>query len=96
MLNRLLELLQAGGTHRVVDLACELDTTLALVEAMLEDLGRMGYLKRVGGACGDRCGGCSLVGSCAVGGSGQVWTLTGQKETVNIEKKRVQSGVDAT
>jgi Mn-dependent DtxR family transcriptional regulator len=76
MLNRLLELLRAGGTHRVVDLADELDTTPALVEAMLEDLGRMGYLKRVGGTCGATCGGCSLVGSCAAGGNGQVWTLT--------------------
>ncbi len=79
MLNRLLELLRAGGTHRVIDLARELDTTSALVEVMLEDLGRMGYLKRVGGACGDGCGGCSLVGSCAAGGNGQVWTLTVQK-----------------
>ncbi|MCP4610374.1 MAG: hypothetical protein GY845_16810 [Planctomycetes bacterium] len=76
MLNRLLELLRVGGTHRVVDLARELDTTSALVEVMLEDLGRMGYLKRVGGECGGGCGGCSMAGSCAVGGGGQVWTLT--------------------
>ncbi len=77
ILNRLLELLRAGGTHRVVDLAHELDTTSALVEVMLEDLGRMGYLKRVGGGCGGGCGGCPLAESCAVGGGGQVWTLTG-------------------
>jgi hypothetical protein len=53
-----------------------------LVKAMLEDLGRMGYLKRVGEACGDGCGGCSLAGSCAAGGNGQVWTLTVQKDAV--------------
>jgi len=75
MLNRLLELLRAGGTHRVTDLARELDTTPALVEAMLDDLGRMGYLRRVGGACGESCGGCPLAGLCAAGGRGQVWTL---------------------
>ncbi|MDY6877611.1 MAG: FeoC-like transcriptional regulator [Chloroflexota bacterium] len=76
MLNRLLELLRAGGTHRVADLARELETTPALVEAMLEDLTRMGYLKHVGGECGTGCAGCSLAGLCAAGESGQVWTLT--------------------
>ena len=76
MLDRLLELLRMGGTHRVTDLARELDTTPVLVEAMLEDLGRMGYLKRVDGACGEGCDGCSLVGSCTAGDGGRVWTLT--------------------
>ena len=76
MLDRLLELLRAGGTLRIDDLARELDTTPALVEAMLDDLGRMGYLKRVSGGCGAECSACSLAGSCAVGGGGQVWTFT--------------------
>jgi DNA-binding IscR family transcriptional regulator len=76
MLNRLLELLRAGGTHRVADLARELETTPALVEAMLEDLDRMGYLKRVGGECGGGCAGCSLAGLCTTGEGKRVWTLT--------------------
>jgi hypothetical protein len=76
MLNQLLELLRAGGTHRVADLARELETTSELVEVMLEDLGRMGYLKRVGGECGEGCAGCSLAGLCAAGDSGRVWALT--------------------
>jgi hypothetical protein len=83
MLNRLLELLRAGGTHRVADLAHKLDTTPALVEAMLEDLTRMGYLKQVSGKCAGGCAGCSLAGLCAAGdpltssraGDGRVWTL---------------------
>ena len=78
MLNRLLELLRAGGTHRVVELARALDTTPELVEMMLEDLDRMGYLKRVGGECGEGCGGCSLAGLCSVGAGGQVWALAEQ------------------
>ena len=49
MLNRLLELLRAGGTHRVADLARELGATLELIEMALEDLCRMGHLKREGG-----------------------------------------------
>jgi hypothetical protein len=84
MLNRLLELLQAGGTHRVADLARELETTRELVEVMLDDLARMGYLKPVGGECGGGCAGCSLAGLCAAGSpstspgadGGQVWALT--------------------
>lgn len=76
MLSRLLELLQAGGTHRVADLARALDTTPELVEVMLDDLGRMGYLKRMGGACSGTCGSCSMAGLCAAGSSGQLWTLT--------------------
>ncbi len=76
MLHQLLELLRAGGTHRITDLSRELETTPELVEVMLEDLGRMGYLKRVGGKCSGRCGGCSLAGLCSAGSGGQVWTLT--------------------
>ena len=76
MLNRLLELLRAGGTHRVADLARELETTPALVEVMLENLARMGYLKRVGGECAGGCAGCSLAGLCTTGEGGRVWTLT--------------------
>jgi DNA-binding IscR family transcriptional regulator len=77
MLTELLALLREGGTHRVADLARELDTTPELVEAMLEDLARMGYLERVGGECGGGCASCPLVGLCAAGEGGRIWTLTG-------------------
>ncbi len=77
MLNRLLELLRAGGAHRVGDLARKLDTTSALVEAMLEDLARMGYLEQVGGECGGGGGACPLAGLCATGADGgRMWMLT--------------------
>jgi hypothetical protein len=75
LLNQLLELLRAGGTYRVADLAHTLDTTPALVEVMLEDLGRRGYLKRLGGTCAGKCGACPLAGACTAGGGGQVWAL---------------------
>lgn len=76
MLNRLLELLRAGGTHRVSDLAHELETTHELVEAMLENLTRMGYLKQVKGGCTETCVSCPLAGICTAEEGGQVWTLT--------------------
>lgn len=75
MLHQLLELLRTGGTHRVADLARELETTPALVEVMLEDLSRMGYLKQVDGACAGKCTSCPMAGLCAAGQSGKIWTL---------------------
>lgn len=83
MLNRLLELLRTGGTRRVADLARELGTTPELVEMMLEDLCRMGHLKRVRGECGEKCSSCPMAGLCAAGspstslraGEGQLWTF---------------------
>jgi hypothetical protein len=68
MLNRMLELLREGGTRRIRNLAVELDTTPDLVEAMLEDLARMGYVRPVGTACSEECTTCPLSGMCVAGG----------------------------
>jgi hypothetical protein len=76
MLNRLLEILQDGGSHRVSNIARELGTTTELVEAMIENLTRMGHLKQVIGGCGEACTSCSLTGTCTSDASGRVWTLT--------------------
>lgn len=76
MLSRLLELLKAGGTHRIEDLARRLETTPELVEMMLEDLARMGYLKLAGGECAGKCATCPLAGTCAAGTKGRIWALT--------------------
>jgi len=75
MLERLLELLRAGGTYRVADLARALDTTPALVGTMLEGLERMGYLRQIAGECGEGCDACPLAGLCAAGRDGRVWSL---------------------
>jgi DNA-binding Lrp family transcriptional regulator len=82
MLHRLLSLLQEGGTRRITDLARQLDTTPELVEAMLEDLARMGYVKRVASQCSETCSACPMSQTCAAGASGQaedggqIWVLT--------------------
>ena len=78
-MERLLELLRAGGTYRVADLARELEVTPALVEALLEDLARRGFLKPVGGECTGRCSGCPLAGICAVGAKGWVSESANQR-----------------
>ena len=76
MLDRLLALLRDGGTHRVTDLAEILDTTPELVEMMLDDLARMGYLKPVSSGCGSKCKSCPMAGICAVGSGERIWSLT--------------------
>ena len=76
MMDRLLDLLQAGGTHRVSDMARRLGTTPRLVEAMLDELTRLGYLKQLGAQCGDGCSVCPVAGMCTAEASGRVWTLT--------------------
>jgi predicted ArsR family transcriptional regulator len=75
-MTRLLAMLQAGGTRRVDDLARNLEMTPQMVEAMLEGLSRMGYLRQVSGECSGRCGACPLAGTCQVTSGGRLWTLT--------------------
>lgn len=74
MLTELLARLRAGGVRRVADLARELDTTPEMVELMLEELARLGYLRSLEQHCGAACESCRLSGLCAAGG-GRVWML---------------------
>ena len=80
MLMQLLRLIGRGGIHRPRDLAAELDTTPALVEGMLADLERMGYLESVSDRCGPAaCAGCGH--TCAgplgmIARGGKLWALT--------------------
>ncbi len=83
MLSRLLESLREGGIRRTDELAQELGTTPQLVEVMLEDLARMGYVRRIGAECSSACTRCLTSDRCAAGGpsgeaSGvQLWVLRG-------------------
>lgn len=76
MLGRVLDKLREGGTHTVEGLARELGTTPALVEAVLEDLARRGYLKPLAGSCSGQCRSCPIGGGCTVAGAARGWTLT--------------------
>jgi predicted ArsR family transcriptional regulator len=76
MLDRLLSLVSQGGVHSYADLARQLDVTEELLEQMLQDLARMGYLRSVAEGCEAQCAGCPLAETCAVGGPTRVWTLT--------------------
>lgn len=84
MLDRLLALLKTGGARHVSELARELGTTNSLVEAMLVDLCRMGYLRQEEQGCTGCCQGCPSAKVCALGsppapsgpGKGRLWVLT--------------------
>lgn len=75
MLKDLLRLMGEGGAHSYDDLAGRLGVSRPLVEAMIQDLARLGYLRPAAGACAGApaCrAGCSL-GGCS---TGPLWTLT--------------------
>ncbi len=74
MLEDLLRQLGRGGVQSYQDLAGALSISEPLLEAMLENLARLGYLRSVEG-CSGSCHGCS-VGSCSVQGQGRLWSLT--------------------
>jgi len=71
-----LKIVSDGGIRTPKDLARQLDVTEPLVEAMLGDLERMGYLKRIGNSCSGRCQGCESNPICAISAGGQIWSLT--------------------
>ena len=85
MLNQLLGMLAEGRVHTPAELANRLEVTERLVEDMLVDLSRMGYLRSVSdGTCEastnnalEPCADCPLSSACAVCEPGtQVWALT--------------------
>jgi len=75
MLEKLLQLVAQGGIHSYKDLTNRLSVPMPLLEAMIEDLARMGYLKVVEDNCKGHCSGCSI-GSCSITGPGRLWSLT--------------------
>ena len=77
MLMRLLSLVAEGSVHSYAALADQLRVSVGLLEQMLQDLARMGYIASLVGACDtSQCHHCPLGGSCATQAQGNVWVLT--------------------
>lgn len=77
MLEKLLRLVATGGIHSHAALARELDTTEALLDSMIQDLVRLGYLRLAeDAACESHCQDCPVHDACGIGGGGRLWTLT--------------------
>lgn len=86
MLKQVLRIVAQGGIHTRRELAQRLDVGEELLQQMIEELARLGYLKPVVGDCDDRCAGCPFAAECAIGGAGRIWTLTGKGVGV-VEKQ---------
>ena len=77
MLEDLLRQLGRGGVQSYQDLAGALSISEPLLEAMLENLARLGYLRSIDASCGGGCHGCSSGGdACSVHGQSRLWSLT--------------------
>jgi len=65
MLEQLLNEIKKGTTTSPIALAERLNTTPQMVEAMLDSLEQMGYLRSISTECADgTCGGCPVSGLC--------------------------------
>lgn len=87
MIEQLLRFLAEGGVHSYEVLAKRLSISTSLLDMMLEDLSRLGYLRPVNSDCGSHCAtGCSTAG-CSISGPGRLWALTdkGTKAASRLE-----------
>lgn len=76
MLEQLIAILAGGELATVQELASRLSVSVELVEQMLLDLERGGYLAPVTGECDRHCAGCTQAAICAIMGSRRVWRVT--------------------
>jgi DNA-binding IclR family transcriptional regulator len=74
MLEQLLSIVRAGGAQTTESLARQLGVTPKLVEAMLADLGRRGYVVR-SDMCDTHCVGCDAASQCSQQGMQRLWTV---------------------
>jgi hypothetical protein len=86
MLTTLLTEIQRGGTVQPVMLASKLNISLGLVQAMLENLERMGMLTQIIARCSEPCGGCPMVDGCSTHkqDQGRVWMLTAKAKANSV------------
>ena len=74
-MRELIRVIAEGQAHSQVELARRLGVSEGLVEQMLKDLARMGYLEPIAG-CADQCAACPLARMCIVGRPRRAWVLT--------------------
>ena len=75
MLEQLVAKVRQGGTLETRRLAAELDTSVGLVEAMLDHLQRQGVIRGYI-RCSDGCAGCGLQSNCAGASEARIWQST--------------------
>jgi DeoR/GlpR family transcriptional regulator of sugar metabolism len=78
MLRRLLELVASNGTARTAELASALGVSTALIESMLEELARRGYLRLLPGSA-QPCERCPLRSGCLYSKRARIWIVSNIK-----------------
>lgn len=76
MIEELLKLLASGKTYTLTTLAEMLDISEGLLEQMLTDLERAGYVAAADMGCAGHCAGCPSAGLCALLHGKRIWGLT--------------------
>jgi predicted DNA-binding transcriptional regulator YafY len=76
MLKEILACFASGQSYTMMALAAELGVSESLLEQMLADLERAGYLAAADMGCEGRCAGCPSSGLCALLHGKRIWTLT--------------------
>jgi len=76
MLRELMRMMAEGQVGSEAELANRLGVSAGLVEQMLEDLTRKGYLNRFGDLCVAGCKACPLSGRCGGEPAIKGWILT--------------------
>ncbi len=88
MLFELLEILRSGGAHTLTGIARRLDVSEALVQSMIDELVRLGYLRLAAQVCPGSCEACPMASCCANGAAGRLWTLTGAEHRARQSQDR--------
>jgi len=65
MMRKLMKMLEEGGAHSQAELASRLGVSAGLVEQMLQDLRRKGYLEHVDEKFRGNCTSCPLGRMCS-------------------------------
>ena len=75
MLEQLMKQIQKGELISLAELARQLKVSEALVEQMLSELTRLGYLRSLESCSGEACTGCPQNTSCSTHRPVQTWAV---------------------
>ena len=80
VLERLLCIVASQGTACGAGLARRLGVSHALVENMLDELTRQGYLEVIVGECASPCGRCPMPAACLFDRQARIWAISQKGE----------------
>jgi hypothetical protein len=76
MLEKILQEIRGGGASQPSELALRLNTSPAMIQAMLADLERMGYLRALDSCNPEACSGCQFTSACSSAKPLKTWIVS--------------------